>query len=378
MAKKEVIDYVKKELGKGFSLEKVKKKLKEVGYSQDDIDGSAVAATERKKLYFSKKVLFISILAVVIIVLATFSLKVDVESDGIKISPIQEDSGEGITETPKAVESPVEPETDYEKMYQDEFEKCVDKSLSSREYKCISRVTGNLSLCDAYLLENRSDKRDSCIDNYYLTRCFVDGNCLCDKTTGKDAKIVCEAFRNKNSEICDSCEDFHWATTCKAMLSENLDICEVEGEVHERDCKDSVLEILATRNKNISLCNNIVDNHYKIQCKALAESNPEICTEITNKLCMQDGTKVVDEQRLNDGANGKNIEICKKIIDENIRNSCISVVKNDLQLCKSVKNDDYKFYCLIQLGESLNKYEQICNELEGDMKQKCLEYYKNF
>jgi len=78
MLKKEVVDYIREGLNRGFKLEDIKKRLIDAGHSRDNVD-DAIAAVKKEnnltnnttniKVFHNKPIFFITIIILVIIII---------------------------------------------------------------------------------------------------------------------------------------------------------------------------------------------------------------------------------------------------------------------------------------------------------------------
>jgi len=307
----------------------------------------------------------------------------------------------------------------YQKMYFEKYDKCISESLSAEEWQCIAHVTGNLSLCDKWVeLENNIEDRDWCLDGYYSNKMIVEEKYLCDIFIHVDMKIACEILRTKDIEKCDNLKDRLSVEICKAIIKKDNSLCNSDN------CRYEIEYIESLISENIESCNKLLVKEDRVSCNAIIKNDPKLCVFYetinnckkysSNKVnimrdkdnwdlgiqnldltyceniendwikneCKNNISKIKfnmdkkDREYLDKGGNKKDISYCEMIKNGDIKKSCISIVENDIEMCKGVENELDMFFCIIQIAEIEGNFE-YCNLLNS-MKQECIQYFKSY
>ena len=434
MINKEVKDYIKKELDKGFSLEKIKDKLKQAGYSKEDIEinipktGKKQEKTKDNKEEMSEtevsdhaqkssisdkpqeeikeektekiktkknspKLILIIILLISIMIgisIITFNL-IDKKNNQIE-------QPESVPEPEKIIVKD-EFEIFYENIYNMEFEHCNSrddiyfiKDFALEEQKCLAYVTDNIALCDK-LIESKNDleNRDWCIDGYYLfKKAAFEKEFLCEEMIHEDAKLLCQAIKSKDQSKCNTIQE-EIMKICISITSEQ-DSCNGLSEREQKDCKNAFFLFSTLDQKDIDLCQNLMETDERL-CKAIISKDKSNCkcdlvskqeafcrdkaTEKAEKRTQEERQFHEDHDNFEKGSNKRDISYCEKIFDQDVKDACISIINNDLELCKQTKNGYSKFSCIVQIGE-IRKDLSVCNFLSAEEKEDCISYFKSF
>ena len=270
-----------------------------------------------------------------------------------------------------------ETSSDYEEVYQEELEKCLN---DPEIHQCVAYVTDDLSLCNKWVeLDNDAVERDWCFDRAFLFKKIALENIYpCDKMMHGSTKLMCNAIKTGEKSDCDSIEEGALKGLCNSMIS-NRESCGGLTSEDKEGCQELFKLCSALKQNKMEMCELLGSNRLKITCKALISNDPEICKNI--KSCEDEAglnaQRRIDGKNLDIGANHRNLSQCKKIVDKDIKNSCISVVNNDLELCKQVKNEYTKLYCIVQIAEIRNNFN-LCGLLDVAVKEDCINYFKNF
>jgi len=294
MINKEVVDYIKRMSDKGFSLKKIRGELKGSGHSEEDIEDCIAVVTKEKPAAVEKKVIteekefepiieerrfspkkiLVIILCLVVIGSAPFGLKLYKEYFRGKEEIPQ------IEEKPRMSppESPKELELDYEIIYQEEFEKCMDDPIF---HQCVAQVSGDLNLCEKWVeINNDVDDRDWCVDGYVLFKVTLEGSGSCDKVKHEEVGLLCNAIKSQERSYCDMIENNDVVKgVCISMVTNKQSCGELTSEDNEV-CQEIFKFYSALKQNKIEMCELLGFNTNKITCKALLSNNPEICKNI--------------------------------------------------------------------------------------------------
>ena len=293
MVNKEVVDYIKRMSDKGFSLKEIRGKLKESGHSEKDIEDCIAAVTKEKpaaekkaiveeefapiieERRFSPKKILVIILCLIVIGSAPFGLKLYKEYFGGKEAPQIEEKPRL---SPQIEESPKKLELDYEKIYQEEFEKCMD---DPEIHQCVAYVTDDLSLCNKWVeLDNDTVERDWCFDRAFLFKKIALENIYpCDKMMHGSTKLMCNAIKTGEKSGCDSIEEGALKGLCNSMIS-NRESCGGLTSEDKEGCQELFKLCSALKQNKMEMCELLGSNRLKITCKALISNDPEICKNI--------------------------------------------------------------------------------------------------
>ena len=308
-----------------------------------------------------ESIMLISIFSIIIIIFGLIFLRLYARAPQIKEHP-------GISDS------------DYEMLYQEEFEKCMNEPWI---YQCMAQVTGNLSFCNRWIeAENDIVHKSACIDGYMLHKAITleKGN-SCDKIKDTDFRRLCNAIKTREIIYCDLIENSSvMRGMCISILANRQACDEITGEDKEW-CKEHLKFCSALIQNDIKMCESLELEENRVTCKALIANNPDICKQEPITSCEDkaelEALRRMDKMNLDIGANQRNVSYCKKIIDEDMKGCCISVVNNDPELCKQVKDERTKLFCIVQIAELQNNWD-LCDELNSEMRKMCIEYHGGF
>lgn len=260
-------DYIKKELKKGFSEEKIKNTLLKAGHSKEAVEG-AFKAVKLKKIPINNKKLIILISCFIIIVI--------VVSFYIKKAPSQ-----GIEESKEYNQKLMQ--------VQAEFKDCLRKDIKwNRIYDCFAhllvdeKLCGSLSpsLCSYAVLWKKT------LSTRNISYCDM----IIEITPADEkeaAKQLCEFTRavvNENLSLCSTLDSKN-KVKCRAVINDNIDQCDnVNLNESERiNCKTSFFTIKSIKSGK-DYCNGIKSVTNNIfpydNCKSYMNTDPEKCIEI--------------------------------------------------------------------------------------------------
>ena len=270
--------------------------------------------------------------------------------------------------------------SDYKRFYQEEFEKCMNEPWV---HQCMAYVTGDLNLCDKWVeINNDIEDRDLCADGYILIKAItLEEGDSCDKIRRESMRLLCKAIKTQERSYCNLIEnDEITKGMCISVMTNRLSCEGLTGRDREL-CKEKFEMCAAISQDKIDMCESLKIKEDRVTCKALLSNDPEICKEESLDSCRDEAEleaqRRIDGKNLDMGANHRNLSYCEKIVDENMKDCCISVANNDLELCKHVKDEYAKLYCVVQIAE-IRKNFDLCGLLDGKIREDCINYFKNF
>ena len=246
MANKEIVDYIKNELKKSFSLGRIKKKLVETGYTKDVVESAAKKAVSEApptKLRRGIGGKYVIILLVILVALAgTLYLLTKIP---------KEDVGE-----------------------EENISQCIE---GNEDRSCMALAMDDISFCKKPDMDEKEKER--CSDYYYERAAFKkEDSLLCGKVVNSTRRLLCEAVVNKDSSKCENADDKDFSVWCGSVIARDINSCNgIKKTYLKVNCKDTINFIIAYTNQNISFCKEIRDSFTKNICLALLNQDPSFC-----------------------------------------------------------------------------------------------------
>lgn len=131
----------------------------------------------------------------------------------------------------------------------------VDDNLVCKDIEpfFLSMMNENISFC----------KDEECEDGYHFIRALINENKLeCENLSLMEFSEGCKSILKKDITGCNVHEE-----CCMALLNEDPLLTKNE------ECKDDVLFIAAAKNKDLKLCDNIIEEEFSYFCKAYVLNN---------------------------------------------------------------------------------------------------------
>ncbi len=410
MVSKKLVSYIKSSLEKGFSNDEIMKKLQDKGYSKTAIN--AAFSTNPQKKSFNPKYLIIGVTAVIVIAIVVLLVLYLPKNEPEKSS------------APKTEGTNIQPGTEVKQEIppQSEETKAVNvqevmdgyKEECLKDYKkrvhliCEAFIESNISKCEQATSKMEIEK---CKGSFYTSKAFLSNDISqCENIKEEyahDYYIFCKGAINKDISICQGDPD------CIAQMTQDISKCEEEKDpLLREDCKNIVLITLAQLNDDDSfcdmindrenkevcigyinkvscmtyseeicsdlaylyafemtreagLCDKIVNQTVKTECLDVFYSNNNECEKI-NELSVRNGCySRRDYQNYFSGVRKKDKGICESITNYEIKKACMSVIDNNLKLCKSVQEPQFKLFCLTQFAEETGDVS-LCNEMADE------------
>lgn len=389
MVDKKLIDYIKKELDSGFSIKRIKEALSKKGYDSDVVNDAIniikpELPSQKKQIVIKPIIIGGLLLLIVIIGIIFFSIKT-IKVDE-KMPALNDDLSVEVDEKMQVLNDDLP--IDIQKELIDKFlDECVKED--EEYWKCTALIKEDVTDCYYDLLAER--QITECTDDYHFyTAIKKSKSDICSNIDRPELKSRC--LKITGSDKCD--EDL----LCNAITNNDVDNC--KGDI---DCIEDFYIIDAFKTQNMAACDNIdTKGLIKTFCKAITEKNPDSCKKIVNEDCgnrinfrlaetnndfsycdeiVEEEVKESCEVNLNSkilslALSEQTLSTCSELKGE-AQKSCISIINSDVDKCKSIKNEKYKFYCLINAAEFTNNLD-LCNELtDTTLKENCENYLRN-
>lgn len=225
MEKKEVLEYIEKELKQGFKLDAIKSALIEAGHDIELIEGSILHFKNKKKLSkITTGLLVLVIAAVVVITVINLSLKLGEEA---------------------VVTKEEKPE--------------IDQTSSDRTMFLRAINTKDSSLCE----EIANDEiKEECV-YVTVTRPLVQP--AISEEDGNDRNNLQKAINTADSSVCDDIVDAEVKQECLDVTSAKKEAAEEEAEAAVNK-DDRLLLIQAISTGDAAYCNQIINEEVKTEC----------------------------------------------------------------------------------------------------------------
>lgn len=266
MADKKLEDYIKKELRKGFSEEKIKKVLLKAGHPKEAIE-EAFKAVKSKKIPINNKKLIILVSCFIIIVIAI--------SFYIKKAPYKE-TEEGITVPTETRESSTElTEDDMQKVLQvqAELKDCLRENVRWG-YGCLALVLNNEKLC------NKLTNSNPCYYKVGWKKALPTNNSNYCNIMSEPPRNFCKIVAGNNINECYLLEELEGRINCKAILNNDIKKCEDLNNDNKTNCKIFFLTLKSIRLKK-DYCEEIKDltedSISYNNCKSYLNIDPQRC-----------------------------------------------------------------------------------------------------
>ena len=221
-------------------------------------------------------------------------------------------------------------ENDIVSKYTDDIEECKKISVPLNKYRCLARVTNNVSICDEMyealkdnIFINTLREKDECYSEVYSKVAMETKDLtLCEKIDDTFRKEKCFrdiAVETKNISICEKIES-DYKFTCYSIIAKvtgDANICE---DVPLRPNVIHCYEMVAVSTENATLCEKLTDRKDKERCfRKIAE--------LTN-----------------------DTTLCQKLDDLGVRASCVTEIASktgDASGCEILPQGYFKDYCYL-------------------------------
>ncbi len=236
MPKKEVIEYIEKQLKKGHHINKIKHKLISAGHRKPDVEEHVAHVHERRlslKMFFVVLVIFI-----VIVVVFYYEDRILVKEKGEE--EIVQESREAATQGKVMIDIVAREE---EEPIQEEPGEELPEGLEEeqpKELSCEEKCEGNercIIICENPDVINKAmdendlnvceqlsqNAKNVCRDAFYLRRAMVEGNVeLCNNVIEEDSKVSCfddyyhqKAISAKDLSYCEKIINSELKSSCE-------------------------------------------------------------------------------------------------------------------------------------------------------------------
>jgi hypothetical protein len=303
MVNRRLVDYLKKGLEKGYSLDSLKSLLLKHGFSEKDIDDSIKTVTKKT---FDRKLLTRYFIVVILALTIFFFFT--------RILSIREKPVFNLEER-----LPIYKQWAYENYlkrpeYLEEINRCKaivnqDVNLCNEDMNCIAEYR--------FVIAHLNNEEEECNKIPYTKYTIFEKN-VCIASINHDISKCSDA---KNKEICEYFVNGDISSCLKFQPEDSGD-----------DCDDIyILVNKAIKNNDINECNNIKGSFTKETCVALLSGNEKNCTE-------ERATYIAYSIMASEF---KNSSFCEMIEFRDEKESCLNRLN-----CELIKNKREKEECL--------------------------------
>jgi len=177
-------------------------------------------------------------------------------------------------EVPEEIEEeplvPVEERDEFIKFWEEIRDECI-RNQTEGEFACRASIEKDISICE------EAKEITMCKDNYYVFSSILkEDSSECHNIIDETAKILCRAYSEKNSLICDQFIDPNSADTCKIIFQDCNTLAGAD--------KSSCLLLNSLMDKK-NYCDKIEDEDAKNTCNALLKKDSSLCIATKVKRC---------------------------------------------------------------------------------------------
>jgi len=233
-------------------------------------------------------------------------------------------------------------------------EKIISIYVKSDCLRYFAKEYKDVSICDKITPFTVSGEDQKCYEDIAIIKQDLS---LCSKKT--DSKYIIDlclhkvATQSNNSNICDN----------------------IENKLTKNDCYNDIAE----NSKNIDLCQKILENtsfNFCINNLAVKNKDPNLCERSKSYNTSYIGRDYCYEHvsyEIND------INLCEKIIDDNVKYSCYRMIQDRYtspESCEKIKKLERRDDCYLGIAVVKNK-KLICNNIfDARIKERCLNAIK--